>query len=431
MEPKYYKHKLKNGLKVLFIHHPNNKLVSIKFTSSIGEDQEKLNSKEYEIVHTLEHLFGYFTSKKYPNAKKNIFNLEKNGIQTNAEVTATQTVYNLVGHKKNFEYMFDLISNTFLSFIIDKNIFSQEKNAISQELNDILNDIWYKLDLSINKSMYYNHIRSLCQKEKKQNLKNLQINSVTNFYKKHYYPNNTCITISGDLDWKKIMSKIQANFNVLKPGNILHNNKPIVFNKELKFIKTNVLSYNLYLIFRIKINEFEPDFKLYNIISDLLTDGLNSILYKILRGKGLVYSIQSDILSHPLRKDFSYFIINTQTEKKNILIVIRLILQELYNLKKNRINDNDIILMKNKLELEYLQNNNKNKIEHYEEMYTDYYMWDQKIKNNKEKYLEYNNFNVDRIKLLCKIFRKDNMVINYGGNSNLNKDIIKIIKEFN
>ena len=136
-------------------------------------------------------------------------------------------------------------------------------------------------------------------------------------------------------------------------------------------------------------------------------------------------------MSHPLRKDFSYFIINTQTEKKNILIVIRLILQELYNLKKNRINDNDIILMKNKLELEYLQNNNKNKIEHYEEMYTDYYMWDQKIKNNKEKYLEYNNFNVDRIKLLCKIFRKDNMVINYGGNSNLNKDIIKIIKEFN
>ena len=431
MEPKYYINKLNNGLKVLFIHHTKNKLVSIKFTSIIGEDQEKLNSKEYEIVHTLEHLFGYFTSKKYPNAKQNIHNLEQLGIQTNAEVTSTETVYNLIGHKKNFDYMFDLLCNTFLSFIVDKNIFNQEKNAISQELNDIINDIWYKLDLSNNQSMYSNHIRSLCQKIKKNNLKNLEISNIIKFYKKYYHPNNTCITISGDLEWKKIMSKIKINFENIKSRNIMSKTKPIVFNKKMNFIKTNVLSYNLYLIFRININEFEKDFKLYHIISDLLTDGLNSKLYKILRGKGLVYSIHSDIISHPLRKDFSYFIINTQTEKKNLILVIKLILNELYKLKKNRINDEEISLIKNKLEIEYLQNNNKNKIEHYESLYTNYYIWGHKIKNNKEIYLEYINFNIDRIKLLCNIFRKDNMVINYGGNTNLNKNILEFIKEIN
>ena len=87
--------------------------------------------------------------------------------------------------------------------------------------------------------------------------------------------------------------------------------------------------------------------------------------------------------------------------------------------------------MNNKLELEFLQYNNKNKIEHYENLYTHNFIWDQKIKNNKDIYLEYKNFNVNRIKLLCNIFRKDNMVINYGGNTNLNKDIINFIKKFN
>ena len=59
----------------------------------------------------------------------------------------------------------------------------KKRKPISEELNDILNDTWYKLDLSINQSMYHNHNRSVSQKIKKQNLQNLQISNVYKFFK--------------------------------------------------------------------------------------------------------------------------------------------------------------------------------------------------------------------------------------------------------
>ena len=99
MEPKHYEYKLKCGLKILLIPIKNS-LISLQYTSKIGEDFERINTTDLEIVHTLEHLFSHMTSDKFPNGKENISNFNNLGIEHSAEVTETESKYNLFGHKK-------------------------------------------------------------------------------------------------------------------------------------------------------------------------------------------------------------------------------------------------------------------------------------------------------------------------------------------
>ena len=431
MEPKYLKYTLKCGLKLLMIPIKNS-LLSIQFTSKIGEDIERVNTKDLEIVHTLEHLFSHMTSEKYPNGRENIYTFNNLGIDHSAEVTEIETKYNLFGHKKNIDIMFDMIINTILYFKVDENIFQTEKKAIIQELNDIINDTWFNLDLALNENMFPNHLRSVSQKEKKKNIKNLTSKQIYDFYKKNYSLTKSCLTITGDFDIKRTLKLIKNIFNSINNKNINFYYKPIEFLPKIIHKKIESVSTNIYIIFKLNINTYDSFYKNFVLLTDILTEnGLNSELYKVLRGKGLVYSVSSEVNTHPIRKDMSYFIINTQTNNTNIILVVKYILEVINKFKQITFTKDYFNNIINNYELEYYNNNNKNKISHYENLYTNYFLWDKPIKNNKDIFEKKKDINPNNI---SKTFNKldfRNMSVIYGGTSNLNKKIKELLNKVN
>ena len=433
MEPKYYKHNLKNGLKILFIPILNSKFISVALQTNIGEDYETPNSKDLEIVHTLEHLFGYFTSKKYPNGKKNSFNLEKLGIDTQASVDEMSTNYSLSGNIKYMDMIIDIIYNTFSNFKIDTSIFEEEKLAIIQELNDIINDTWYKLEEMNNHLLYRNHLRSVSQKIKKKNLKNITPNMIINFYNTYYSTQNTTITITGDYNYKKKLASIINTFESIKPKPLKIKNYSVLFEPKLSYTPIkDAVSSNIYLFFKLDKTYFSEEYFRYNSISDILTDGLESRLYKALRGRGLVYSVNSEIDVHVYNECLGYFIINTQSENKNIVNVVKIILTELNKLKKNKITSSEIEKLKNVYESEYITKINNNKITTYSKLYTKYFAWNRKLITLKTLLNKKIKINSELIRSDCvKIFDIKNMVISYGGNKNVLKNINSLCKILN
>ena len=131
---------LPSGMQVLTIPMPGSKVMYYEFQILAGMFYETL--EETESAHFLEHLNGQFTSKKYPNARKNSLLIEQLGIERNAYVNDYIASYHLYGQKKHAKKMFDLISNTYIDFIIDRSVFKQESNSIVEELENDVIDPW-------------------------------------------------------------------------------------------------------------------------------------------------------------------------------------------------------------------------------------------------------------------------------------------------
>ena len=69
MDNKYSTHKLKNGMRILFIPMEKIELMYVQLVVNVGVDDEDVK-KNLEAAHFLEHIFSTYTSKKYPDAKK-------------------------------------------------------------------------------------------------------------------------------------------------------------------------------------------------------------------------------------------------------------------------------------------------------------------------------------------------------------------------
>ncbi len=93
------------------------------------------------------------------------------------------------------------------------------------------------------------------------------------------------------------------------------------------------------------------------MLSDLLTGGLNSILKSILRQKeNMIYTINSGVYHN---YGISYFSIETSTDPKNAQKAVIIILKEITKLKNHGINSDDFKRIKKKRIIDNLQPESK------------------------------------------------------------------------
>ena len=142
---------LSNGIKVIEVVDKSAQLLYVSLSLNVGSDLETYDDNNVEIAHFLEHIFATFTSKKYPSALKNNALFASLGVYVNASVIDKRSNYILKIPKEHFSRVLDIVYHSIKSFTVDPKIFSQEKNAIKEELNDILNDTWINLEEKANK----------------------------------------------------------------------------------------------------------------------------------------------------------------------------------------------------------------------------------------------------------------------------------------
>ena len=221
----------------------------------------------------------------------------------------------------------------------------------------------------------------------KQDLWNLQRETLISFYEKHYIPNNATLVIVGDVNPEEAFNKAEDIF-----GNI----KPDYSYKKEEFMHLPDLEERSITLYRdvqqplcmvawlVPGISAKSDY-LLDILSWIIGAGKSSRLYrKIVDELGLALELESfayDLFEHGL------FIINFQP--KNIgdkEKIIKIIQDEIKDLAENYVSDEEIMRARKKTEMDFisLQENNQKTAyllgkffvatgdEHYLEHYCDY-----------------------------------------------------------
>ena len=442
MDRKYKIYHFENGFKLFTL--PLKKGKDSLFYTCIdilcGSDLE--NSRNLEHCHFLEHLNGFFTSPKYPDGKKNENTINNLGITSNATVTSTFTSYYMTGLSKFKDIMIDMILNSFVNFKIDKKIVKQERNATKKELQSKLNQTWNKLYDKENKIKYPGHFRRenlVNYKKRIKSVENAKIEDLLEFRDKYYKYDRCMFTVAGDYGSDNDIIKIVEKFlktKLLKKKPKLPNHKdvfpiinPPTSKKITHFVKNkNAKTSKIIISFKLPFDAFSLDKLKLNLVSNLLTRGLSSILIKKLRSdSGLVYYVRSnDDVEY--NKAYSYFDIYTEVDHDKIPICVDLILKEIIKLKKNKITKKQFIKLKNTVNYDFSKRKYSDKLSYWVNTYFFKSIWNRKVVKIKKLKYYYSKITKKQIKnIVNKCFNKKTIKIIYSGKGkNMNKNIMKL-----
>jgi len=316
--------RLKNGIKIITIENNKTDLLILLINFKLGNDIETVD-KLLEISHFMEHLFCLFTSSKYPNGKNNREFLSNNNIDLDAEVVNKNIMFSLEFRKKHLDIIFDMVSNALLDFRIDNDMFDKEKNAVIEELNEMVKDSSYDFEMKINSILYRGHQREKTIKQRLENCKRVQPKDLLDYYNKYFTPRNFVVGLFGKIDSSGVRIIKQNLGKLVGKEYIYRKYIPYKMEKLIHYKKNDNIS-NIKLFFRIPYTSFDKEKYAINAIIEILSDDMNSLLFRKLRTeKGLVYDVNLELELDEIDSSLSMIEFSTLCNTKNLVKVIEII----------------------------------------------------------------------------------------------------------
>ena len=343
----------KNGFKCYIDNLKCNKSYCISLFIKAGSYLEKPNEKG--ISHFLEHML-FKGTRKY----KNLANLlDINGFQYNALTMKECTLFYIKSTNiLLLPLIVDILYEIAFHSTLDKSLFENEKTVVKDEIledqsdmNTLLFDMSEKL--MFNQKYYDKPIHSYDYKitGSKHDIDVLTLDNVMSFYERYYKINNMFMVCTGNLNDSNILLALKNTFLKEKVQFL----PPYIRKKTLINNRDYILYDKLYsdegnsgvVIINYPICGFNnKDRYILNLFSFILTKGISSELFELLRNKnGIVYSIESS--TDIYYRYFGLFNISFTTNQQNIFKALSLIL----NFLKNDISEKQL----NKAKILYIE----------------------------------------------------------------------------
>ena len=394
------KYRLKNGL-IFILEKRKSDSVSIEAMIKVGSNYE--NKKISGISHFIEHMVFKGTKKR--NAKDISSAIENVGGQINAYTSKERTAFFGKVPKKHYLILLNILSDIIQNPIFDSKELKKEKNVVLSEAKIWKDQPRLNQWLLLEKILWKKHPSKNPIVGTVESVKGITRNDVLSYYKKYYTPSNIILSIVGDVD-ENILEIIKEKFGNFKGAKA----KIRIFGEEkqnknnLIKIKKDIL-HSYFVIGFLGPNRANSDSYAFDIIQTLLGYGSSSKLSTEIREKrGLCYEIGTNYESEV---DFGYFAINLSTDRKNLELVKKIILEEINKLKK--INEEELNKVKESIEGQFLlENENTLKLVDsicFWERIKDYGLHKEYINNIKRVTKK------DISKLIDKYFRYNNIVI--------------------
>lgn len=283
---------LSNGLQLITIKKET-QLASLNIGVKVGAICE--DKKERGISHFIEHMLFKGTINR-TNEELNAA-LESLGGEYNAYTDYTSTVFNTTTLdeelENSIEYLADLLQNpTFNEEHIEK-----ERGVILAELRSSKDDVE---DLSFQKinDMAFTHSPLKVDVIGKESIvRTIDKEMITNYYNKHYVPNNTVVTIVSNFDHERIIEIVKKWFGAWEKKPVEKTMLEFEQNKE-KFKIThrdNMEQSTVLYLYTFKDLTKKEELAL-RVLNHKFGESSNSILFRELReDKGLAYDIYTSM----------------------------------------------------------------------------------------------------------------------------------------
>jgi len=319
---------LKNGLTII-TQLKQSDSVSIVITVKVGSNNEtrKING----ISHFIEHML--FEGTKHRKSSTIIANeIEKLGGELNAYTSNERTVFFIKVPKKHFDIALNIVSDIIQNPLFDKATIEKERNIILKEINMVTDEPRFHQWVLFQKTLFKKHPAKNPTYGTIEAVKNITRNDLINYYKKYYIPNNMIISVVGNI--KNIHKKIEKSFKNFKKGEeikIKSVKEPEQKNIQKKTEKKKIL--NSYIVFGYKTaKRDEKESYILDVVKAILGRGQSGKIIEEIRNKrGLAYEVN---VLHDPNKDYGFFAVYLNTDKKKINEAVKIILDEFNKLKK-------------------------------------------------------------------------------------------------
>jgi predicted Zn-dependent peptidase len=240
-----------------------------------------------------------------------------------------------------------------LSLAFSEKSLEVQKNVVCEEfkqryLNQPYGDVWLKLRPLVYKKHSYQW--ATIGKEL-SHIENAEMADVKAFFKKHYNPQNAIMVVGGAVDKEKVKELAEKWFGPIPAGEKYHRNLPKE-PKQLAEVKETVYAdvplNAIYKAFKMP-GKMDKDYPAIDLISDILSQGKSSRLYRILVKEQQLFS---DINAYNFGSlDTGMFIVEGRLNPGiSIETADEAIWAELNQLKKDLVADDELTKVKNKFE---------------------------------------------------------------------------------
>jgi predicted Zn-dependent peptidase len=326
----YNKAVLDNGLRVITSAMPHSRSVCIVVLVGAGSCYE--SDEEAGISHFAEHLFFKGTQRR-PTSKEISQDIEGVGGIINAGTDKEVTVYWCKVASPHFSIALDVLSDLLLNSRFGAADIEKERQVIIDEINMSMDVPELRVNTLIDELLWPNQPLGRQVTGYKKTVSSLTREQLLNYVARRYVPNNTVLSIAGNIQHDEAMAQIEPLFEKWAAGQV---STGYVSDDEqtetrLRIEPKDIEQAHLCLAVH-GFSHFHPQRFTIDLFNTVLGGGMSSRLFiEIRERRGLAYDIHS-YAEHFLHSGSLVIYAGVEPEKTDIALAA--IIQELSKAKQ-------------------------------------------------------------------------------------------------
>jgi len=346
-------YKLKNGLNVILSEDHSLPLVSVVVAYKVGSINEEPGKTG--LAYMLKNLM--FQGSENVSRMQHISIINKVGGELNATTSEDKTIFIQRVSANQLAQVLWLESDRMKSLQINASKVEQAKQEILEEISLSKVTIPYlESSWRFDQLLYSDHAFGHPVIGSPDDLRNLTVQDVKNFYNTYYVPNNTVLSIVGNIDREKALEDIRKYFESIPEGKEIPSiplprssgKKSTVESIEASFAP----SPGFHLDFRLA-SPFSDAFYALSLVEYILLRGKSSRLYKrLIKREMLALHLSGRIEKRQVLARLKIFV--TNNNQFMIRRSKRAIFSELHKLKTNFISEEELRKVKNMFRRDYI-----------------------------------------------------------------------------
>lgn len=288
----YTKVVLDNGLRVITSTMPHSRSVCLAILVGAGSCYE--SKEEAGISHFAEHLFFKGTQRR-PTSKEITQDIEGVGGIINGGTDKEVTIFWCKVASSHFPIALDVLSDLLLNSRFDNEGIEQERRIINEEINMNMDLPQQRINMLIDELLWPEQPLGREVIGYKETVSSLRREHLLNYVARRYMPNNTVISIAGNIQHEDAVAQIEPLFDKWAAGELLTgyitNDKQT--EVRLRIEPRDIEQAHLCLAVH-GFSRSHPQRFTLGLLNTVLGSGMSSRLFTEIREhKGLAYDISS------------------------------------------------------------------------------------------------------------------------------------------
>ena len=326
----YDKAVFNNGLRVITSTMPHSRSVCLAILLGAGSCYE--NKEEAGISHFVEHLLFKGTERR-PTAKEISEDIEGVGGIINGGTDKEMTVFWCKVASPHFSIALDVLSDLLLNSRFDNKDIEQERQVIMEEIHMNMDIPQQRVGMLIDELLWPEQPLGREVSGYEETVSSITREQLLNYVARRYMPNNTVLSIAGNIQHEEALAQIEPLFNKWAAGKLMTDYITDAKQTEsrLRMDSKDIEQAHLCLAVH-GFSHSHPQRFTIDLLNTVLGGGMSSRLFTEIReNKGLAYDIHS-YTEHFLKS--GSFAIYAGVDPKKVEIALAAILEEVSKIKQ-------------------------------------------------------------------------------------------------